>query len=149
MSESAYGGESAPAWYRNGNGVFEDDVPLRRTYESSAPIIVKDRVTRAKTEKNATPVPVIENKTRVIRGPEPEEQAKQEEQQDSMYDIGELRKQVMTELYNEFFADIKKEVREELLKEKPAIVREITGELREKLKSDLRKSFIQGEGEGR
>lgn len=144
MSESAYGGESAPDWYRYGNGVFEDDVPLRGGYEYPSCTRVNESVTSVKPEK--LPSPSIENKTRVIRGPESTEQERQEE---PIYDIGELRKQVMEELYDEFFIEIKSEVREELLKEKPKIVREITGELREKLKSDLRKSFIQGEGGGR
>ena len=100
------------------------------------------RVIRGQSEETASNKPT-ENKTRVIRGPE------KSEHEDSVYDIGELRKQVMGELYDEFFTDIKNEVREELLKEKPIIVREITDELREKLKADLRKGFIRTEEGGR
>ena len=136
MSESAFGGESVPDWYRYGDGVFEDDVPLRGGVSGesaggeSAPNYMK-------------PTQVPKQQIRVIRG------AEESEQEDTIYDIGELRKKVMEELYDEFFTDIKNEVKEELLKEKPVIVREITDELREKLKADLRKSFIKSEDGGR
>lgn len=199
MSESAYGGESVPDWYRYGDGVFEDDVPLRggvsgesaggestsdwsrllytdkeieRLMEGVSPRPKapnymwifqppqyepeREKTTKQQQEsqkqqtriirgqpQETTPKKATENKTRVIRGPE------KTEQEDSLYDIGELRKQVMEELYDEFFNDIKNEVREELLKEKPVIVREITDELREKLKADLRRSFIKSEDGGR
>lgn len=134
MSESAYGGESAWGWDRGLNYYSQPQTPpepqrkIATKQQEEAPK-QSTRVIRGQQQESIT-TPTPENKTRVIRGPEELEQTEQEE---SIYDIGELRKKVM----------------EELLKEKPVIVREITDELREKLKADLRKSFIQGEGGGR
>lgn len=156
MSESAYGGESAWGWDRGFEPYSEPEV--RSIMEIISPQSQRRPTTEPQEEtpkqstrvirgeqQEATPstTPAQENKTRIIRGPE------ETEQEEPIYDIGELRKQVMAELYDEFYAEIKHDVREELLKEKPVIVREITDELREKLKADLRKSFIKGEGGGR
>lgn len=64
-------------------------------------------------------------------------------------DIGDIRSQVMQELYDELYGEIKQEVRQELEKEKPEIVREIKDELKEKLKEDLKRNLTQGRGEDR
>ena len=62
-------------------------------------------------------------------------------------DIGDIRSQVMQELYDELYDEIKDEVRQELKKEKPEIVREIKNELKAKLKYDLKRKLTQGRGE--
>lgn len=64
-------------------------------------------------------------------------------------DIGDMRSQVMQELYDELYGEIKDEVRQELEKEKPEIVREIKDELKEKLKADLKRNLTQSRGEDR
>ena len=64
-------------------------------------------------------------------------------------DIGDIRSQVMQELYDELYGEIKDEVRQELEKEKPEIVREIKDEVKEKLKADLKRNLTQGRGEER
>lgn len=64
-------------------------------------------------------------------------------------DIGDIRSQVMQELYDELYGEIKDEVRQELEKEKPEIVREIKDELKEKLKADLKRNLTQSRGEDR
>ena len=64
-------------------------------------------------------------------------------------DIGDIRSQVMQELYDELYVEIKDEVRQELEKEKPEIVREIKDELKEKLKADLKRNLTQSRGEDR
>lgn len=64
-------------------------------------------------------------------------------------DIGDIRSQVMQELYDELYGEIKEEVRQELQKEKPEIVRELKDELKAKLKADLKRNLTQGRGEDR
>lgn len=64
-------------------------------------------------------------------------------------DIGDVRSQVMQELYGELYEEIKQEVRQEIQKEKPEIIRKVKVKIREKLEEDLKRNFIQGRGEDR
>lgn len=64
-------------------------------------------------------------------------------------DIGDIRSQVMQELYDELYGEIKDEVRQELEKEKPEIVKEIKEELKAKLKADFKRDLTQDRGEDR
>lgn len=66
----------------------------------------------------------------------------------STTDIGDIRSQVMQELYDEFYADIKSKLRQELEKEKPEMIRELKDGIKERLMTDLKRN-LTSRGEDR